>query len=293
MHYGQFKTGLRDAYEHRGGIKSLRLGSLALDWFTEIQREAAFIINSGSSSDVTASGHVTNWTRPTGQVRQFSLFNSSGRSDDTTGDYGYRGDVKKKKLVFPQLKSMARFAALFGSSLRNLRLNGMGTQSALSAHEENSMSVRALGTDHIVRFHLPVFSNPKAHVHLDDERFHYREGELYFFHHGCVHAAANHGTTARYHLVFDCFLDETLFENVFPGSPSPDSGFDKALIDDASMQGEPFVFPEFVCEDGRVIKTGIRYGRKAPTPIDFYRNNYPSLFKWLPQTRLAQTTPGA
>lgn len=281
--------GLRDAYEHRGGIKTLRLGRLTPAWFAEIQKEASLIIDAGSASDVTARNHVTNWTRPRGQVSQYSLFNSSGRSDDTSGDYGYRGDVSKKKFVFPQLTALKRFTALFGDSLRNLRLNGMGTQSGLSAHEENSISAHALGTDHIVRFHLPIFTNSEAYIHLDDERFQYREGELYFFHHGCVHAAANLGTEARYHLVFDCFLDRALFQRVFPGTPSPDADFHKASPDETALKSVPFVFPEFVCEDGRVIKEGIRYGRQAPTALHFYRKNYPSVFKWLPQTPAAHS----
>jgi len=284
VEYTQFVRGLRDAYEHRGGVKTLRLGYLAPDWFAEIQKEAAFIIDGGNSSDVTASNHVTNWTRPRGQVKQYSLFNSSGRSEDTSGDYGYRGDASKKKFVFPQLTGLKRFAALFGDSLRNLRLNGMGTQSGLSAHEENSITAHALGTDHIVRFHLPVFTNTEAYIHLDDERFHYREGELYFFHHGCVHAAINQGAEARYHLVFDCFFDRKMFQRVFPGTPSPDAGYMKSSSRETQLSGDPFIFPEFVCEDGRVIKDGIRYGRQAPTALSFYRRNYPSLFKWLPQT---------
>lgn len=283
MEYTHFVRGLRDAYEHRGGIKTLRLGRLAPEWFAAIQQEAATIIDGGDASDVTAHTHVTYWTRPRGQVKQYSLFNSSGRSDDTSGDYGYRGDVRKKKFVFPQLTALKRFAGLFGDSLRNLRLNGMGTQSGLSAHEENSITAHALGTDHIVRFHLPVFTNAAAYIHLDDERYQYREGELYFFHHGCVHAAANHGADARYHLVFDCFLDRKMFQRIFPGTPSPDPGFMKSPPEETTLKGEPFVFPEFVCEDGRVIKEGIRYGRLAPTALHFYRRNYPSLFKWLPQ----------
>lgn len=288
MEYTQFVRGLRDAYEHRGGIKTLRLGRLSPAWFADIQKDAATIIEGGSASDVTARNHVTNWTRPSGQVKQYSLFNSSGRSDDTSGDYGYRGDVRKKRFVFPHLKALNRFAALFGDSLRNLRLNGMGTQSGLSAHEENSITAHALGTDHIVRFHLPIFTNAEAYIHLDDERFQYREGELYFFHHGCVHAAANHGPEARYHLVFDCFLDRKMFQRVFPGTPSPDPDFEKSSHDGTQVKSEPYVFPEFVCEDGRVIKEGIGYGRQAPTALHFYRRQYPSVFKWLPQTAAAQ-----
>jgi hypothetical protein len=291
VNYGTFVDGVRRAFEHRGGIKSLHLGTLNPDWFADIQREAAWIINRASSSDVGAANHVTHWTRPHGQVQQFSLFNSSGRSEDYLGDYGYRNDTGRKRLVFPHLKAIARFAALFGGNLRNLRLNGMGTEASLSAHEEESMSALRWGVEYIVRFHLPVFTNPKAHVYLDDERFHYDEGALYFFNHGCVHSAANAGAEPRYHLVLDAFLDRSLFRNLFPGTPPADLGLRKTAPEDVVMAGTPFPSPEFVCEDGRVISTGICYGRRAPTTLDFYLRNYPSLFSWMrrPAAASAQT----
>jgi len=283
MRYGHFVRGITTAYEHRGGIKTLRLGTLKPDWFEQIQGECSWIIKQAESSDVTAKDHVTNWTRPSGSVRQFSLFNMSGDSADTEGDYGYLGDAKRKKLVFPQLEGLRRFTNLFGPALRNLRLNGMGTKSALNAHEESSITLTGTGKQYITRFHLPIFTNKSALVYLDDESFHFAEGNLYFFHHGCVHAASNSGTEPRYHLVFDCFLDRDLFKRVFPGSASPDSGFSKTNAAAASMRGEPFHFPNFVREDHRVIEGAINYGRAAPSVIEYYRKNYPSLFRMLPR----------
>lgn len=281
MQYTTFVKGIRAAYEHRGGIKTLRLGTLDPSWFTEIQREASSIIQTSGSSDVTQTTHFTNWTRPTGEVRQFSLFNNSGRSEDYHGDYGYRGDASKKRLVFPHLTNLKRFAALFGSSLRNLRLNGMGKGSGLSLHEENSIEPHTRGANYIVRFHLPVFTTPDAFIYLDNERFRYAEGDIYFFNHGCVHAAENKGTLPRYHLVLDCFLDRTLFRNLFPGTPSPDPGFRKSPPGEDAVPAEPFKFKEFVCEDGHTITQGIEYGRRAPTLLDFYKRNYPSAFALL------------
>ena len=281
MNYGEFVSGLRQAFEHRGGIKTLHLGTLNASWFEDIQREAAWIINRAASSDVSRADHVTNWTRPRGEVRQFSLFNSSGRSEDFLGDYGYRQDHGRKRLVFPHLKGIARFAALFGSNLRNLRLNGMGTEASLSAHEEESITPLRWGAEYIVRFHLPVFTNPQAFVYLDDERFHYDESQLYFFNHGCVHAAANFGEDVRYHLVLDAFLDRTLFRDLFPGALAPDLGLRKVAAKAIAMGGTPYPSPDFICEDGRVISSGIRYGRRAPSAFEFYFRNYPSLFSWM------------
>ena len=277
MRYGTFVRGITKAYEHKGGIKALHLGSLSAVWFQQIQGECSWIIEHAGSSDVTAKNHVTNWTRPSGQVRQFSLFNMSGDSADTKGDYGYLGDAKKKRLVFPQLEGLKRFAALFGPALRNLRLNGMGTSSALDAHEERSIAATKLGRQHIVRFHLPVFSNNTARMYLDDESFRFAEGNLYFFHHGCVHAASNGAAEPRYHLVLDCFLDAALFRRLFPGHASPDAGYTKTSETASTIEGEVFRFPNFVREDGKIIADGIDYGRIAPGFLDYYRRQYPSI----------------
>ena len=276
--YRDFVSRVDRAFQHKGGIKTLCLGTLESAWFAEIQRECSWIISSAGSSDVTERGHVTNWTRPTGQVRQFSLFNTSGDSADTKGDYGHLGDVKKKQLVFPQLASVSRFARLFMPSLRNLRLNGMGKSATLNAHEESSIDASPTGVTRIARFHLPIFTNPRARLFLDDESFHYDEGTLYFFNHGCVHAAANDGDEPRYHLVLDTYLDRGLYRRLFPGWPSPDSGYMKFASNSMTMAGTPYHFPDFAQEDGNIIKGNIDYGRRVPGLLDYYKRNYPSVF---------------
>ena len=117
-------------------------------------------------------------------------------------------------------------------ALRNLRLNGW--PAALNAHEELSISPARLGSEYIVRFHLPVFTDPDAKVYLDDESFHYREGNIYFFNHGCYHAAANSSETrVSLYLVLDAFLDRALFARHLPGANSPDYGFVKERTPDA------------------------------------------------------------
>src|SRR6185437_10674668 len=105
MKYSAFMSGITQAYQHTGGIKTLCLGKLEKDWFEQIRSKCSWIIENAGSSDVTAPKHVTYWTRPSGQVRQFSLFNHTGSSADTKGDYGYLGDMSRKSLVYPELKA--------------------------------------------------------------------------------------------------------------------------------------------------------------------------------------------
>lgn len=277
--YSAFVGGLRKAFEHTGGIKTLCLGEIDPAWFAAIQREVREIIENAPSSDVTQKGHVTNWTRPKGKVQQFSLFNSSGNSGDYTGDYGALEDTKKKRLVFPEKAAIARFAALFGGRLRSLRLNGMGPSSGLNAHEEVSISATPTGPRFITRFHLPIVTNDKAWMFLDGERFQYREGKLYFFNHGCVHAGNNESDVPRYHFVLDCFLNRPLFENVIsPAAVSPDAGFKKYTGTDRELIGTPHHFADFTSEDGKIRTGEIAYGRRAPGYLSYWQKNYPSVF---------------
>src|SRR6476660_255011 len=102
MRYQEFVNGITTAYMHKGGIKTLALGRLSASWFRQIQADCAHVVAGADPSDVNDERHVTNCTRPTGEVRQFSLFNIAGKTEDTTGDYGYLGDVRKKSFVFPE-----------------------------------------------------------------------------------------------------------------------------------------------------------------------------------------------
>jgi hypothetical protein len=275
MQYSKLIREIRRAFEHKGGLKILELGTIDADWFSQIQQECAHIIEHAGSSDVGMPKHVTNWTRPSGTVRQFSLFNTSGNSADTTGDYGYLGDASKKKLVFPEMKGLARFAELFRPALRNLRLNGIGINSGLNAHEEQSISATRFAVTYIVRFHLPIFTNSSAKIYVDDEITHFDEGRLYYFNHGCVHAASNEGPDPRYHLVLDAFLEKSLFHRLFDESKSPDPGFIKRT---AAPPTEYYHFPNFKRQDEVLMEGSINYGRRAPTTLDWYRTRYPSVF---------------
>lgn len=279
--YRDFLAKYRAAYTHRGGVKAKALGAIDPAWFAEIQREVNWIISGQPSSNVGAKDHTTNWTRPSGVARQFSLFNATGKSDEYLSDFAPPKEVAKK-LTFPELTAISRFAELFGADLINLRLNGLGASSGLSLHEESPISATPRGLSYRVRFHLPIFTTQKAKMLLDGEEFNFETGNLYFFHHGCVHAAVNEGDEHRYHFVLDCELTPKLFARILAG-PMASCSHDGLLRFDehksaALSQGKPVYFGEFVTEAGKKI-TGIDYGRQIPRGSDWYRSNYPSVFR--------------
>jgi hypothetical protein len=285
--YRKFCEQYRLAYQHKGGIKAKALGRIDPAWFAEIQKEVAWIIDGQPSSNVGDKTHTTYWTQPKGVARQFSLFNATGKSDEYLTDFAPSTKVSKK-LTFPNLTAIARFAALFGNDLVNLRLNGLGASSGLSLHEENPISATRFGRKYRVRFHLPIHTNPSARMLLDGEEFHFDVGNLYFFHHGCVHAAINDADSHRYHFVLDCELSPELYAKLFTGLDAAPGFIPFTEAKSAQLsKGTAIEFGEFVTQEGKKI-TGIDYGRRVPGMLDWYRTNYPSLFN--PIDRLLQAS---
>jgi len=232
------------AAHHEGGVRLQPCLAMDPAWFRAIQSECARIVAEKGSSKVTDSKHPTYWTRPYGDAVQFSLFNKSGDTSDTSADHLH--ELQGKTFALPQMTAVARLGRAFEGRLINLRLNGLAVGSGLSPHEETIEH----GEKTRLRFHLPVFSNDVAVVLLDERKFSLREGIVYFFNNGCVHSAENHGDSPRYHLVWDVFLDEWIWEHVCdPESASvPAEGFRKLTPAEVAplMRTERFDVDEFV-----------------------------------------------
>jgi hypothetical protein len=60
---------------------------------------------------------------------------------------------------------------------------------------------------------------------LDWKKFWLKRGIIYFFNDGCIHTAGNDGDQTRYHLIWDCRLDDKMFDTVLNvnnnNSPDP------------------------------------------------------------------------
>jgi len=210
-----FRQQVQVATEHRGGIKLQPCLALDPAWFGAIQQEVRGLLRERAPSDVTRQDHPTHWTNPYGKAVQYSLFNASGDTSDTSADHDHKHEGKSFNAA--GCKALQRFFSCFESRALNLRLNGLLPDSGLSPHEECVLHGDRLR----LRFHLPVFTNGQSSLVLDEERFQVREGVVYYFNNGCVHAAQNDGREERFHLLFDLFLDEWIWQNVLdPDSPS-------------------------------------------------------------------------
>jgi hypothetical protein len=216
----QLLDGLRDGNDHTGGIRCLRLFRVDPSYFEHLRAEAARLCECERPSNVSAPDHVTNWTRPRGEVLQFSLFNRSGRTSDFSEDHDL-SSVGKRFGSAAEYPVLASFMATF-PDLVNVRLNVLGPRARLAVHEEHSIVRMSNGTiGACVRYHLPLVTNESAHLTLDEHVFHLDCGIVHLVNHGCFHAVRNDGAKRRVHLVWDQLLTRDAYDVLFGDGSSP------------------------------------------------------------------------
>ena len=242
----EFTKQYRLANVHRpGGIKCMPLLRVDEKFMEAIEQEVRNLLSESRASVVTDERHGTYWTNPYGDVKQLSLFNTSGNPSDYSDDF--RIDIKKT--FYPGAPHLGQLFKYFeGCEVLNFRINLLGggeSESGLSWHEEapiwqgwvtgerfhripvvtKRILFPFLKTKYQIRFHLPVITNEATLIGLDGEIFHFQPGTIYLFNNGCVHYAANKGSSDRVHLVWDVFLSHTLWEKLLrqPGKEVEDS----------------------------------------------------------------------
>jgi hypothetical protein len=200
---------------HKGGIKCLRLFKMNRDFFSLLRKEALILAahntpsDSGDPSVISRTG-----TRPYGNHYQYSLFNESGRYNDPSTDWNRSTENKRfhYEKKYPSLSSFINFFP----GITNMNLLVLGPGSGLLPHEAHVMTKCNNKKSLILRFHLPLLTNPRAEMLLDNEYFRFEEQYVYFFNEGCIHSAYNRGTDYRYHLSWDMHLNDEVFEFMFP-----------------------------------------------------------------------------
>jgi Aspartyl/Asparaginyl beta-hydroxylase len=214
MNSAALLSGIRDGNYHAGGIRCLQLLRLVEPYFGELRDEAVRLTGTESGSDVTHPKHITNWTRPHGEVVQFSLFNTSGRYEDFSSDH----DLSQSGKRFLGAVSYPNLACLISAvpDLVNFRINLLGAGASLSPHEEHAIVRLSNGTVGArVRFHLPLVTDLRAELKLDGHVYHLAPGTVYFINHGCVHSACNGSDNFRIHLVWDVLLTHEAYKIMF------------------------------------------------------------------------------
>lgn len=213
MTYQAILAGIRDGNYHQGGIRCLRLLRVDEAFFASLASDVVRLCEREASSDVGNPHHITNWTRPRGEVVQYSLLNASGRCDDFSDDHVPSCFGKRFHLAsdYPTLGRVIDTVP----HLVNARVNVLGPRARLAAHEEHSIIRTKVGSiGACARLHLPIETNPGAEIVVDGEVFHLDPGAIHLVNHGCVHAARN-GAARRIHLVFDVLLTTESYRVIF------------------------------------------------------------------------------
>ncbi len=60
----------------------------------------------------------------------------------------------------------------------------------------------------MVRFHIPVITNPEVEFYLNRERVNMSEGECWYLDFNFPHYVNNRSTEDRIHLVVDCYVND-------------------------------------------------------------------------------------
>jgi hypothetical protein len=195
-------------------------------YFDSVCAEVLHLVGNETASLAGDPHHVTNWTRPRGVVRQFSLLNRSGRSEDFSTDHDL-SCLGKRFHAAARFPSLARLVAGFPHAV-NFRINTMAPGARLSPHEEHLLFRTRAGTVGMrLRCHLPVVTETAAELTLDGEVYHLEPGAIHLVNHGCVHAASNGGAAERIHLVWDTLLTRAAFD-ILAGAATP--GFPASRI---------------------------------------------------------------
>lgn len=213
-------TSILRAKRHQGGLKMWPCLAVEPAWFAEIREEVTRVVERRVPSDSTRPDHPSNWAGLVGRAAQHSLFNSSGDTSDYASDFNSQS--RGKCFADSGSPAIERLVSCFAERLHNFRINTYFPHSGVKPHEEPIVK------DNLVclRFHLPIFTNDRATIILDGERFHFESGIIYFFNKGCIHAAENSGDEPRRHFLFDLWLDEWVFQNMFSADSqaTPNSG---------------------------------------------------------------------
>jgi aspartyl/asparaginyl beta-hydroxylase len=208
-----------DGNYHRGGLSCLRLWQLDADFFRDLRTEVEQLCEAQIPSNVADPKHITHWTRPLGQVLQYSLFNGTGRYDDFTSDHNL-SIFGKRFYGANQYPVLGEFIAAFPHAI-NFRVNVLGIDAELAPHEEHLIVRAQTGTMGLrIRMHLPVVTNSAAELILEENVYHLDPGFVYFINHGCYHSALNHGDQPRIHLVWDLLFTRECFILLFDTDPN-------------------------------------------------------------------------
>lgn len=110
---------------------------------------------------------------------------------------------KDTVVMQPYIKVIVdQVAAATASVVLKVRLMKLEAGAKIPMHIDKFNDRNSLAR--VVRYHIPVVSNPEVHMIVNNRIYYMEPGQLYTIDVSQAHAVENHSTEDRIHLVFDC-----------------------------------------------------------------------------------------
>lgn len=140
----------------------------------------------------------------------------------------------------PYIKSIISH---FNGAVRTVRLSSMGEGMKIARHCDTFVGLQ-YGQ---IRLHIPVETNPDVTVQIDEESFHWSEGELWFGDFAKPHSVVNGGSTRRVHLIFDVYITDYVL-SLFPAAVRSAIAAENILMYSPGTDLSVTEKQKFVCE---------------------------------------------
>lgn len=114
----------------------------------------------------------------------------------------------KDTLLLDQCPYIRSVLAQFHCPLKSVRLLKLNAGAIIKEHKDEELRFE----DGMVRIHIPVTTDEKVELYLDNERLQLQEGECWYMNFNLPHRISNFSNIDRVHLVIDARVNEWLTE---------------------------------------------------------------------------------
>jgi hypothetical protein len=137
------------------------------------------------------------------------LVSLDGRTSDSEAQRAGAMDQYKRTPFLDRLPYFKEIVDAFKCPKGRVRVLKLLPGAKIGEHRDVGLEVANLAFRR-VRLHIPIQTNPDAVFYVGGERFHMREGGLYYANFSKVHSVRNDGATDRVHLVLDLEVNDWL-----------------------------------------------------------------------------------
>ncbi len=205
----------------RGQVGVLPLFECDPALFAEV-RDEAVALSDAHSGQALDSQHPTakyvkandpSWTVKPNTVHQYSLYNS--HNDVLFNDEDHHWHTTARRFNSRLTAIPKFFHRYFGSSeLQNFRMQSIRGGGDLGLHREKIVGIPKREQHYKLRFHLPIVTNPGVRFMMDGQSYTMKAGWVHIFNQACMHGVENKGDALRIHLVFDCYLNDSILQSL-------------------------------------------------------------------------------